>query len=202
MMKILLVSKGLHINHTSFDATYNLKRIDGSYNLLAELLSDKNSIPLIFVKFLGSNKATISQRSDYGDQSILLGYQKLKDRLIAENICKYTKQTVNNNLEFSTSVMLHVGKMQDKINALFLKTDEIFMSKDVNKLPEADVIEEEIDLMRKQMIDDHMDRLNKKECSPQNSGVYVNLVNNLERAADHMIYIAYSVKEAKEQIAH
>lgn len=98
MMKILLVSKGLHINHTSFDVTYNLKRIDGSYNLLAELLSDKNSIPLIFVKFLGSNKATISQRSDYGDQSILLGYQKLKDRLIAENICK-TNTTVRPRID-------------------------------------------------------------------------------------------------------
>jgi len=148
-----------------------------------------------------------SQQLVLEDESTLSSFHRtLNDILrigeIAENICKYTKQTVNNNLEFSTSVMLHVGKMQDKINALFLKTDEIFMSKDVNKLPEADVIEEEIDLMRKQMIDDHMDRLNKKECSPQNSGVYVNLVNNLERAADHMIYIAYSVKEAKEQIAH
>lgn len=98
MMKILLVSKGLHINHTSFEATYNLKRADGTYNLLAELLSDKNSIPLIFVKFLGDNKATISQRSDYGDQSILLGYQKLKDRLIAENICK-TNTTVRPRID-------------------------------------------------------------------------------------------------------
>ena len=98
MMKILLVSKGLHINHASFDATYNLKRMDGSYNLLAELLSDKNSIPLIFVKFLGDNKATISQRSDYGDQSILLGYQKLKDRLVAENICK-TNTTVRPRID-------------------------------------------------------------------------------------------------------
>jgi len=62
------------------------------------LLSDKNSIPLIFVKFLGSNKATISQRSDYGDQSILLGYQKLKDRLIAENICK-TNTTVRPRID-------------------------------------------------------------------------------------------------------
>ena len=88
---------------------------------------------------------------------------------------------------------------EDKINELFLKTDEIFMSKDISKLSEADVIEDTIDNMRKKLIDDHMDRLKRKECSPQNSGVYVNLVNNLERAADHMIYIAYSVKDAKEQ---
>ena len=82
---------------------------------------------------------------------------------------------------------------------LYEKTDEVFLTKNLNKLPEADAIENEIDNMRKEMIQDHMDRLKKNECSPQNSGVYVNLVNNMERAADHMIYIAYSVKEAQEQ---
>ncbi len=118
---------------------------------------------------------------------------------IAENICKYTKQTEKNNLEFSPNVMLHVGFMKNKINMLYEKTDEVFMTKNLNKLSEADAIEEEIDVMRKEMIQDHMDRLKRNECNPQNSGVYVNLVNNMERAADHMIYIAYSVKEAHDQ---
>ena len=75
----------------------------------------------------------------------------------------------------------------------------MFESKSLDRLPIADAIEEEIDVMRKQMVDDHQERLNRKECQPQNSGVYVNLVNNLERSADHMVYIAYSVKEALEQ---
>ena len=140
------------------------------------------------------------------DESKLSSFHKsLNDVLrigeIAENICKYTKQTVNNNLEFSSSVMLHIGFMKNKINALYEKTDEIFTTKSLVKLPDADSIESEIDEMRKQMIDDHMERLNKGECNPGNSGVFVNIVNNLERAADHMIYIAYSVKEAKEQFS-
>ena len=148
-----------------------------------------------------------SQQLVLEDESTLSSFHRtLNDILrigeIAENICRYTNQTINNSLEFSPTVMLHIGQMKDKINELFLKTDEIFISKDITKLPEADKIEDTIDTMRKQLIDDHMDRLKKKECSPQNSGVYVNLVNNLERAADHMIYIAYSVKEAKEQIVH
>jgi len=88
MMKILLVSKGYHINQTSFETSYSLLRKDGSFNLMAEILSDKNMVPMIFVKFSGNNKASIAQRSDYGDQSILLCYQRIKDRLIAENICK------------------------------------------------------------------------------------------------------------------
>lgn len=88
MMKILLTSRGFHINENAFEATFNLKRSDGRYNLLAEILADQNMVPLIFVKFAGVNKASISHRSDYGGQSLLLGYQKIKDRLIAENICK------------------------------------------------------------------------------------------------------------------
>ena len=148
-----------------------------------------------------------SQQLVLEDESTLSSFHRtLNDILrigeIAENICRYTNQTINNSLEFSPTVMLHIGQMKDKINELFLKTDEIFISKDITKLPEADKIEDTIDTMRKQLIDDHVDRLKKKECSPQNSGVYVNLVNNLERAADHMIYIAYSVKEAKEQLVH
>ena len=138
------------------------------------------------------------------DESTLSSFHRtLNDILrigeIAENICKYTKQTLKFNLEFSPNVMLHVGFMKNKINMLYEKTDEVFMTKNLDKLSEADVIEDEIDKMRKEMIQDHMDRLKRNECSPQNSGVYVNLVNNMERAADHMIYIAYSVKEAQEQ---
>lgn len=87
MMKILLTSRGDHINSSTFETNFSLLMEDGRYNLMAELLADKNMVPLIFVKFRGRNKASISQRSDYGGQSILLGLQRLKDRLIAENIC-------------------------------------------------------------------------------------------------------------------
>ena len=185
------------------------KAIDGFINKKVEVREEvdkeNEELEILNKQVIEFMVKLTSQQLVLEDESVLSTFHRtLNDILrigeIAENICKYTKQQVNNNLEFSPAVMLHIGQMKDKINELFLKTDEIFMSKNIYKLPEADAIEDTIDLMRKQMIDDHMDRLNKKECSPQNSGVYVNLVNNLERAADHMIYIAYSVKEAKDQI--
>ena len=121
---------------------------------------------------------------------------------IGENVCKYTKSMNNHNLEFSPNVMIQLGFFKDKINLLYAKTDEVFLTKNLDKLIDADEIEEEVDKMRKALIDDHFERLNRNECKPQNSGVYVNLVNNLERAADHMIYIAHSVKDVKEQVLH
>ncbi len=54
--------------------------------MLAELLSDRNNIPFTFVKFKGINKAAISERNDYGYGCILTTYDKIKNRLQAENI--------------------------------------------------------------------------------------------------------------------
>ena len=68
----------------SFETNLNLRNEVVEYNLLAELLSDKNNIPFIFVKFQGQNKASISERSDYGYGCILTTYGKIKNRLQAE----------------------------------------------------------------------------------------------------------------------
>lgn len=67
-----------------FETNLNLRNEAVEYNLLAELLSDKNNIPFIFVKFQGHNKASISERSDYGYGCILTTYEKIKNRLQAK----------------------------------------------------------------------------------------------------------------------
>lgn len=86
-LKIYYSEKNYHLENKSFETNLNLRNEAGEYNLLAELLSDKNNVPFIFVKFQGQNKASISERSDYGYGCILTTYGKIKNRLKAENIC-------------------------------------------------------------------------------------------------------------------
>lgn len=86
-LRIYYSEKDYHLEDKSFETNLNLRNEDGEYNLLAELLSDRNNIPFIFVKFQGQNKASISERSDYGYGCILTTYEKIKSRLRAENIC-------------------------------------------------------------------------------------------------------------------
>lgn len=78
---------GLRLNDDTFETNLKLINSRGKYNIMAELLSDNNRFSLIFVKFNGLNKASISQRSDYGDKSIIFGYKQLMNRIAAENIC-------------------------------------------------------------------------------------------------------------------
>ena len=86
-LKIYYAEKGFHVDDSSFEANFNLRNKEGDYNLLAELLADKNNIPFSFVKFNGTDKAAISERNDYGFGCILSVYEKIKARLSAENIC-------------------------------------------------------------------------------------------------------------------
>ena len=88
ILSMLLRNRGYHINPESFEQNYQLRNEYGEYNMLAELLSDKNNIPLIVVKFKGKDKSSISERSDYGHCSIIAAYQQIANRLKAENISK------------------------------------------------------------------------------------------------------------------
>lgn len=87
ILKLYYAEKGYHLMDDSFVSNFSLHTEDGYYNILAELLADTHSIPCIFVKFRGLNKAAISERTDYGYHCIISSYTKIKDRLIAENIC-------------------------------------------------------------------------------------------------------------------
>lgn len=87
ILKVYYAEKGYHLDDSSFETNLNLRTPNGHYNLLAELLSDKNMIPLITVKFQGTDKASVSERNDYGNQCLLFCYEQIKNRLAAENIC-------------------------------------------------------------------------------------------------------------------
>lgn len=86
-LKVYYTEKGYHLDDSSFEANLNLRTPGGEYNQLAELLSDRNMIPLVVVKFHGKDKVSVSERNDYGGQCLLFSYEQIKNRLAGENIC-------------------------------------------------------------------------------------------------------------------
>lgn len=87
-LKMMLLENGYHLEENSFEKNLKLRNLDGKFNTLAELLADVNSTPFIFAKFKGDNKVSFSERSDYGNQCIIVSYEKMRERLSIENICQ------------------------------------------------------------------------------------------------------------------
>lgn len=113
---------------------------------------------------------------------------------IADNFTKYTKKTVEAKLEFSNSVKAELREMVGSIERLYKLTSELISDKNSNLLVDIDFEENKIDNYRKRLINDHIRRLNEGKCKPESSGVFINLVSNIERLGDHLTYIAYTVK--------
>ena len=111
---------------------------------------------------------------------------------LADNITKYTRNSKRDNIEFSSGVIKSLQDMYAKIELLYQKTIDVFDKKDITAIRAVDAVEEEIDAARKAMVTDHIRRLNEGKCQPQSSGVFINLVGNLERAADHLVYVAHA----------
>ena len=119
----------------------------------------------------------------------------LRQAEIADNIIKYTKIEIKDNLDFSDKVYAAINTMKEKLTQLFEKTKNLFLTFDYSELDIIDEIEDEIDDMRTTLINDHIKRLEEGKCKPQNSNVYINLISNLERAGDHLTYIAHSIAD-------
>ena len=111
---------------------------------------------------------------------------------LSDNIVKYTRNEIENNLEFSDTVIKELKAMFGKIEELHLECMDAFVNRNKQALEKADETENRIDEYRKTLIADHIKRLNEGKCKPQSSNVFINLVGNLERAADHLTYIAHA----------
>ena len=108
---------------------------------------------------------------------------------VADNITGYTNHVVADNLTFSSVVTEQLKHMQLLLDKQFRNAESIVEKPTMFLLLESQKIENEIDDQRTMMIKQHMDRLSKGECKPQNSNIFVNLVGNLERCGDHFNFI-------------
>ena len=111
---------------------------------------------------------------------------------LADNITKYTRNCKRDSIEFSKGVIKSLQDMYAKIQELYEKTLDVFDKKDITAIKAVDSVEDSVDASRKEMIKDHIRRLNEGKCKPDSSGVFINLVGNLERAADHLTYVAHA----------
>ena len=112
---------------------------------------------------------------------------------IADNMTKYTRDSVENNLEFSSEVYDNIKDFDEMLKTQYENVMDLVENQNYELIRKIDELEDQMDTLRSSMIKDHITRLEKGECKPNNSGVYINLVSNLERAGDHLNYIAHKI---------
>ena len=81
--KLYLSAKNIHYSIKFFNENFNLLTPDGKYNILADLLSDENSVSIKVAIFKGKTKANYLKRNEYGFTNILYGLDQVCDYCLA-----------------------------------------------------------------------------------------------------------------------
>lgn len=113
----------------------------------------------------------------------------IRESEIADNVVKYTKFVLEKDINFSEAVYDSIKEIKALLAEQFSNVEKVMLEKDYSVLDTVVSIEEKIDNMRIDLIDGHIKRLEEGKCKPQSSGVFINLISNLERAGDHLNYI-------------
>lgn len=139
-----------------------------------------------------SAQSKLTEERDISDLHSNLG-DIMRIAEIADNFTKYAQKSIDSGLNFSPGVIKELAGMVEEVEGLYGLTRRAVLEKDLTLLPQIDRVEECIDDLRKRLIDRHIQRLNQGECRAESSGVFINLVSNLERLGDHLTYIAHTV---------
>lgn len=134
---------------------------------------------------LGSMYHVISDMERIGDHS--------------ENLCELTQTLKKSKQKFSPWAVEQATEMRNRVEAMLEEALQMFASRETQPQMAADINrrEEIIDDATQELKDLHIERLNQGKCSVVAGTVFMDMLTNLERIADHCTNIAYSMTNQK-----
>ena len=111
----------------------------------------------------------------------------------AENFHEIGVEMISKNISFSEKALSGINKMRDNVMQMFAISVDAFETLHKENLPELTRLEENVDSMKKELIASHFARLAEGNCSVDVSPYYSSVIVGLERIADHLVNVGYSI---------
>lgn len=111
----------------------------------------------------------------------------------AENFYEIVAEMSSKNITFSEKGRNDIKAMSDKVMQMLVISKDVFDNLNKAELSMLDEFEEEIDVTKKELTASHFSRLAEGDCSMDVSPYYSSTIAGLERVADHLINVGYSI---------
>ena len=111
----------------------------------------------------------------------------------AENFGEIAMEMKEKEIAFSESASEELKGMQDKILRMFEIAGEAFDDGQSSRLAELTQLENEVDELKRELTSRHYARLAEGNCKVELSPYFSSYVTGLERVADHLVNVGYSI---------
>jgi len=111
----------------------------------------------------------------------------------AENFHEIGVEMLDKNIEFSETARGGIAEMREYIIKMFAISKDAFENINKQELSELTALEESVDAVEKRLIASHFARLAEGNCSADVSPYYSSIISGLERVADHLVNVGFSI---------
>ena len=110
-----------------------------------------------------------------------------------KNIGEFAEEKIKNSYEFSQEAYGEISSCFDLAGKMMMESIAALESQNAESAVRVQELEEEMNRKEHDLRIHHMERLNKKECSPEFTVIYTDVVHNIEKMGDYCNNIADAV---------
>lgn len=144
-------------------------------------------------------KVSALQLSDEDSKNVFILHHAIEDLEkisdYCEDILKIKKNINKKNIIFSEKAKYDLSVMLAAVTKIINLTVEAFKMNDITTAREIEPLEEVIDKLKKELKNRHLKRIEDGSCSVDQGFVFLDVINALERIADHCASLAVSMIE-------
>jgi phosphate:Na+ symporter len=186
---LTLVEENLHLSFASMEST---SAENGARIRKNESIIDFTNGAL--TKFLIKLSSVASQ----SDEKLIGSYfhvlndlERIGDH--AENFFEIGEEMLEKRIEFSERAKEDIRQMRATVLSMLSISKDAFASLNKERLAELIPLENAVDKMKKALTASHFSRLAEGNCSMEVSPYYSSAISGLERVADHLMNVGYSI---------
>ena len=186
---LYLVEENMNL---SFEAMENGTLTSGDTIRSNETIIDfTNGALTKFLIKLSANASESDERIIGSYFHVLNDLERIGDH--AENFYEIAEEMLGKKIEFSQTGRSDIKKMRDVILNMLVISKDAFENLNKSRLSELVVLEDSVDTMKKELTANHFARLAEGNCSMEVSPYYSSAISGLERVADHLVNVGYSI---------
>ncbi len=111
----------------------------------------------------------------------------------AQNIAYLTEAVLDDKLPMTATAKEEVLALYQEVDAMMEKAITAFENEDIDLAREVIKQDDVVDDMERKLVKKHVDRVNRMECRAATGVIYLDIISNLERIADHSTNLAQVV---------
>ena len=156
-----------------------------------EIIDFTNGALTKFLIKLSANASESDERIIGSYFHVLNDLERIGDH--AENFYEIGEEMNKKNVEFSQKAKNDIGKMCENVILMLTIAKDSFENVNKQRLAQLADLENTVDVMKKELTANHFLRLADGNCSMEVSPYYSSAISGLERVADHLVNVGFSI---------